>query len=274
MHIYYNASEIAALINKNPYKSQEETIHDILCRVKKETNMRDINKFDVISKDELVQLLNLFKNESILEDKQFIELKKNIDKTKTKDDVSKVSKKLFEKVAAESIQIKNTSKSKETQKKLENNIDKIISKKNTSAVKDYVDGFINKQRGIKNEGKIIKKYETIKKTKITNNNDCLYKKHLFTFKDHQFYICGKIDGIENNQLIEVKNRRNRLFTFIPEYEKIQTEIYLRLTNLKSGKLIQNYNDTQSSFDITIDNDLWDLILSELHEVSIKILDLL
>ena len=126
MHIYYNASEIAALINKNPYKSQEETIHDILCRVKKETNMRDINKFDVISKDELVQLLNLFKNESILEDKQYNELKKTIDKTKTKEDVSKVSKKLFEKVATESIQVKNTVKSKETQKKLENNIDKII----------------------------------------------------------------------------------------------------------------------------------------------------
>ena len=78
--------------------------------------MRDINNFDIISKDELVKLLNLFKNESILEDKQYIELKKTIDKTKTKDDVSKVSKKLFEKVAAESIQVKNTVKSKETQK--------------------------------------------------------------------------------------------------------------------------------------------------------------
>ena len=51
--------------------------------------------------------------------------------------------------------------------------------------------------------------------------------------------------------------------FIPEYEKIQTEIYFRLTNLTSGKLIQNYNDTQSSFDISLNDELWDLILSEL-----------
>ena len=60
MHIYYNASEIAALINKNPYKTQEETIEDLLCRIKKQNNMRDINKFNIITKDELIQLLELF----------------------------------------------------------------------------------------------------------------------------------------------------------------------------------------------------------------------
>ena len=37
-NINFNASEIAALINKNPYKSQEEALHDLLCRVKKQKN--------------------------------------------------------------------------------------------------------------------------------------------------------------------------------------------------------------------------------------------
>ena len=40
MHIYFNASEIAGLINKNKYNSQEDVIYDILCRVKKEKNTR------------------------------------------------------------------------------------------------------------------------------------------------------------------------------------------------------------------------------------------
>ena len=35
MNIVYNASEIAALINKNPYKTQDETIHNILYKLKK-----------------------------------------------------------------------------------------------------------------------------------------------------------------------------------------------------------------------------------------------
>ena len=37
-NINFNASEVAALINKNPYKSQEEALHDLLCRVKKQKN--------------------------------------------------------------------------------------------------------------------------------------------------------------------------------------------------------------------------------------------
>ena len=100
-------------------------------------------------------------------------------------------------------------------------------------------------------------------TKISDNNAKLYKMKLFDIDIHNIYICGKIDGIENDQLIEIKNRKNRLFEFIPLYEKIQTEIYFRLTNLTTGKLIQNYNETQSIFDIQSSDELWNTILTEL-----------
>ena len=123
-----------------------------------------------------------------------------------------------------------------------------MNKKDMKNVKEYVGGFINKQRGIKNEDNIRKTYEKINKSKVTNNNDCLYKKLIFNISDISFYICGKIDGIENNELIEIKNRRNHLFTFIPEYEKTNRNIFTFNVNLKKGKLIQNYNETQSSFD--------------------------
>ena len=65
---------------------------------------------------------------------------------------------------------------------------------------------------------------------------------------------------------------NKLFTFIPDYEKVQVEIYLRLTNLKKGKLIQNYNETQSSFDFNQDDKLWNTIITELHTVSMRVLN--
>ena len=50
MNIVYNASEIAALINKNPYKTQDETIHNILCKLKKVENKADLDNFKSISK--------------------------------------------------------------------------------------------------------------------------------------------------------------------------------------------------------------------------------
>ena len=263
MQLFLNASEIASLINKNPYKTQEESVHDVLCRVTKKKNTKDEDKFDVISKEELEKLLQLFNKEELINKETYKKLEAEVKEGKN---IKKVSKTLFEKISKESINSKCTDESKVKQKKIEEKIDKIV-KKDTKEVKHYVNGFINKQRGIKNEGKIIEKYEGKHKTKISNNNDCLYKLKLFNLGDYSINICGKIDGIENNELIEVKNRRNRLFTFIPEYEQIQTEIYFRLTNLCKGKLIQNYNETQSIMEIKLNNELWDMILKEIFNVS-------
>ena len=261
--ICFNASEIATLINKNPYKTQEDGIYDVLCRITKTKNTKDLDKFDIINKDELEKLLNLFNKEQLINKETYEKLEKELKEEKN---IKNISKKLFKNISKESINTKCTNESKIKQKKIEEKLDNIV-KKNTTEVKQYVNGFINKQRGVKNENKIIEKYENRNNTKITNNNSCLYKIKIFDIENNSIYICGKIDGIENNELIEVKNRRNRLFTFIPEYEKIQTEIYFRLTNLTKGKLIQNYNDTQSTFEININNDLWSSILEDLYKVS-------
>lgn len=274
MNIVYNASEVAALINKNPYKTQEEIMHNVLCKLNKVENKSDLDNFKSISKDDTTKLLDLFYKNSYLNEAQVNDYLEKLNNVKTEDEKLKLDKKIMENITKECINTSNTNDCIKLQKKIDENIDNILKNKDNSDLKNYINGHINKKRGIKNEDKIIKEYSKKYNKKITDNNSKLYKLHLFNIDKYKFYICGKIDGIENNQLIEIKNRRNRLFTFIPEYEKIQTEIYLRLTNLTTGKLIQNYNDTQSSFDISLNNELWNLILSELHEVSIKLLDLL
>jgi hypothetical protein len=95
---------------------------------------------------------------------------------------------------------------------------------------------------------------------------------LFTIDIYNIYICGKIDGIIDNTLIEIKNRRNRLFEFIPVYEQIQTEIYFRLTNLENGKLIQNYNNTTSEFLIYKNDELWSSIKNDIFKVCNNIIE--
>lgn len=145
-----------------------------------------------------------------------------------------------------------------------------MKNKDTKNITKYVEGHINKNRGIKNEQTIINNYEKKNNITIKENNSKLYKMKLFTLENNSIYICGKIDGIEDNQLIEIKNRRNRLFEFIPLYEQIQIEIYFRLTGLETGKLIQNYNDTTSEFIIKKNDSLWDNILDELR-IACKII---
>ena len=264
MHIYLNASEIAGLINKNKYNPQEDVIYDILCRIKKEKNKSDNNKLEIINKTELLELLQFFQQSQLIDNALCAQYKNDIKNNKT-NDITEISKAVLNKVSEKSVKTQSTSESKKLQNNIEDNLKKVMKNKNIDKVNEYLTGHINKNRGIVNENKIIEKYEKKNNTTISDNNSKLYKMKLFDISSHSIYICGKIDGIENNSLIEIKNRRNRLFEFIPLYEKIQTEIYFRLTNLTQGKLIQNYNDTQSIFDIHSDDELWNTILSELTD---------
>ena len=179
----------------------------------------------------------------------------------------------MENITKECINTSNTNDCLNLQK-IDENIDNVLKNKDNSELKNYINGHINKKRGIKNEDKIIKEYSKKYNKKVTDNNSKLYKLHLFNIGKHKFSICGKIDGIENNELIEVKNRKNRLFTFIPEYEQIQMQIYFKLTGLSTGKLIQNHNEEQSILPINEDNNIWDIIMEELNIVSHKIIELL
>jgi len=269
MHIYLNASEIAGLINKNKYNSQEDVIYDILCRLKKETNKSDINKLEAINKNELLELLKTFEKSNLINIEDSNNLKKKIEKTKDKD-IANLSQNVLNNVTKQSINTKKTNESRLIQNEIESNIKKVMKNKDTTNITKYVEGHINKNRGIKNEQTIINSYEKKNNITIKENNSKLYKMKLFSLENNSIYICGKIDGIEDNQLIEIKNRRNRLFEFIPLYEQIQIEIYFRLTSLETGKLIQNYNDTTSEFIIKKNDSLWDTILDELR-IACKII---
>ena len=273
MNITYNASDIAALINKNPYKTQEEIIHNILCKLKNIENKTDLEHFKSISKNNTTELLNLFYNNSYLNEKEKNDYLQKLNNIKTDDEKLKLDKKIMENITKKCIDTSNTNDCIKLQKIIDTNIDDVL-KKDNSNIKNYINGFINKKRGIKNENKIINQYSEKYKTKITDNNSKLYKIHLFNINKYNIYICGKIDGIENNELIEVKNRKNKLFTFIPEYEQIQIQVYFKLTNLSTGKLIQNYNQDQSILLINKDINMWNMIEEELKNVSNKIIELL
>ena len=62
-----------------------------------------------------------------------------------------------------------------------------------------------------------------------------------------FYkICGKVDGFckkDNIEYIfEIKNRKNKIFTDIPIYEKIQLLIYTKLLNNNNIIFVQNIDN--------------------------------
>ena len=271
MHIYLNASEIASLINKNKYNSQEDAIHDVLCRIKKEKNNNDLNKLTAINKNELLELLELFTKKKLINEENYKTYKNTLINT-NETNITQISKNILDNVSETAINTKNTNNSKKIENSIKTNIKNVVKNKNITLVENYINGHINKNRGIVNENKIINIYEKKNNIKIKENNSKLYKMKLFTIDIYNIYICGKIDGIIDNTLIEIKNRRNRLFEFIPVYEQIQTEIYFRLTNLENGKLIQNYNNTTSEFLIYKNDELWSSIKNDIFKVCNNIIE--
>ena len=79
---------------------------------------------------------------------------------------------------------------------------------------------------------------------------------------------GKIDGIDDDgNIYESKNRRNRFFNAIPEYEKIQMEAYMFIYDKSTCTFLQNYNGEQRSEVYTSEPVLLCRIKAALTELS-------
>ncbi len=114
---------------------------------------------------------------------------------------------------------------------------------------------VNKTKGINAEPKIIEKLEEEQSTTIKHRNSKLYTTHIAGVK-----IGGRIDGIDEctGELVEVKKRRNG-FRGFPIEEKIQCEVYLRLTGLESGVHIQEFNGKTRRREFKRDPEIYKLI---------------
>jgi hypothetical protein len=92
-------------------------------------------------------------------------------------------------------------------------------------------------------------------------DEAFYQKHIASINGIDFCITGKIDRIEERPdgsrvLVEIKNRMNRLFRKVPEYEMIQVQVYLQMLNLVQARLIEQHNNQVASHDIERDDVLW------------------
>lgn len=251
------ASKVAAMVGKNPYCKISEIHDEMKCRITGE-KVKTLNDTQTLNKKELIKL---FKN-------------LNPNKIMKQEDLN--LERILKLSCDSAIKCKTTTECLTIEKDIKQKIANIFPKKNLSLVSEFITKDINTNRGTRNENKIIQQYNKRHFTTITDNNSQLYKYPLVDIKGldgilYKFHISAKIDGLQDNILIEVKNRRNRLFTKIPEYEKIQMEIYLRILNLDTAKLVQNFNDTSSELLYNADDVLWDYIIDNLYKFTYDLL---
>ena len=83
---------------------------------------------------------------------------------------------------------------------------------------------------------------------------------------------GKIDGmLDNDTVVESKNRARRLFYKIPAYEKVQLEAYMFLTETEKALHIENYNETTNESYYYHDETFWNECKEKIVEFTTTML---
>ncbi len=124
------------------------------------------------------------------------------------------------------------------------------------------------------EKESIAKHEDSHYVKVKCKNDKFYHRHYFELGNRKWGIGGRVDGKIGDTVIEVKNRRYKLFETPPIYETIQIECYMRLLGSDNAKLIQHIwkkGGSEVDEDIIVlkkNDQIWDEILKKTRDTAI------
>jgi hypothetical protein len=221
--IIIKASEVAAVIGKNPYKKPEE-VRDELWKKYAPDTFTGETKTDRAEKALGASLLA----QKVLAESVVVH-------AKSSDEVTQI----FEKAR---VQIQSDASLTQTLK---------------AEVTEHIRSKVYTTHGIRSEDKTSDKVEVDEKIKLIRD-DSFYKLNIW----ENFQIVGRIDRIEEKAngsrvLVEIKNRTRRLFQKVPDYEYIQIQTYLQMLKLDHARHVEQFNSQVNSTEITRDDEFWE-----------------
>lgn len=220
---FINGSDIGSLCGLNPYQSQREIITNFIRK-------NNPNIFEIIHRFSPEECIHWKERAKVVESK-----------VKTTISEAVLSNESLELIKSE---IKQTSK----------NIDKDLA---------AITSEVFTRRGTMDEKKSIDNYEKQSNTIVSNRNSKLLKLTIQLEKDMTIEIRGKIDGIEDDFVLEHKRRQRRLFGKVPKYENAQCHVYMKMTGLEKAKLLETFGTTSQIHIINFNESTWNDILERL-----------
>lgn len=141
------------------------------------------------------------------------------------------------------------------------NLDSKLDASQKAEVIEHLRSQVYTTHGTRSEDKTADKVESTENVRLVRD-DLFHNLEVCVIGDSKFVICGKIDRIEERPdgsriLVEIKNRTNRLFRRVVEYEFIQIQVYLQMLGLVHARLVEQYNNQVLSHNVDRDEELWD-----------------
>ena len=140
------------------------------------------------------------------------------------------------------------------------NSDSKLTETQKTEVIEHLRSRVYTTHGTRSEDKTSVKVEADEGVKLVKDNS-FYNYEVCTIGDTKFVVTGKIDRIEERPdgsrvLVEIKNRTNRLFRQVVDYEMIQVQVYLQMLGLVHARLVEQYNTQVMSHEIDRDEEMW------------------
>lgn len=103
---------------------------------------------------------------------------------------------------------------------------------------EEVRGKVTKQRGLRNENKILDNYEAERDVRVVERNTRTIKKAY-----ENFAIVGRIDGFvaSENRIVDSKDR-TKFWPTVPLYDEIQLRCYMDMTGASESELVERFPD--------------------------------
>ena len=222
------ASKLANCIGLNQYQTIEDSIFELVnCRGMNTIEKLQLkNQLSDKSKTELCNALNLPKETNIT-------------------DLNKALQK----------ECYNTAKKN-------GDSNKFLSKLTDTTLQSAVSGDFNKKAGVVWENNDLNRVEKKHDIKIEQRNSVMHHIIVRLNGDYELKITGRIDGYcpDDDCIIETKHRKNRLFKKVPEYEKVQCELYMRMFNVSKVYHTETFGEESVETLLDKNDKYWDKIL--------------
>jgi hypothetical protein len=224
--IVLKASDVASILGRNQYKPRQEVLNDLWKKYAPHTFTGKTKK------DKAEEAL------SVSSEAQAVLATALNTKAKDSLEVQKIFSEALEKV----------------------NSDSKLSATQKAEVAEHLRSKVYTTHGTRSEDKTAEKVAVQENVTWVKDN-AFYTHDVCQLGDKKFVVVGKIDRIEERPdgskvLVEIKNRTNRLFRRVVDYEMIQVQVYLQMLGLAHARLVEQYNNQVLSHEITRDEEMW------------------
>lgn len=120
-------------------------------------------------------------------------------------------------------------------------------------------------RGIAREKNSIDNFQKSTGQLVIEQNARRFTKSIGKCRNYDIMLVGKVDGMlqSTGEVVEVKERRKRLFGRVVDYEKVQLHAYMFLTSTSRIMLRERFDSDSREYWVDFDTEFWKCCLKTL-----------